>query len=234
MSLTATRSTAHPALGLFGAPLTIDVWWIAGLALGTWTFADGLLPAAVEGRGALAYWTAGAAGALLALASVALHEAGHCLAARRLGRPPRRVTLSLFGGITEFAGDLPPAIELRVALAGPAASVLGALAAAILHVIVIEANGDALAAHVLAAVALGNLLLAVINVLPAWPLDGGRALRAALAWTTGNPTTATAVTRTLGRGLGLALVLLAIVASSSGETPTAIWSAFLGLVLTRS
>lgn len=231
--LTASRVfVPRPALTLYGAPLAFDVSCFAALGLGAWTFADGLLPATVDGRSATAYWSAGAAGALLVLLSLVLHEAGHCLLARRAGVGARRVAVSLFGGVTELDGDPAPALELRIALAGPAASLVGAAAAAIAHVLFVELDGDPLGASVLAAVAVVNLGLALVNLLPAWPLDGGRALRAVIALAAGSPAVATRVARALGRWLGRGLIVLAVIASAAGDVPAALWASLTGLVLT--
>ncbi|MEU7924411.1 site-2 protease family protein [Micromonospora sp. NPDC049801] len=112
------------------------------------------------------------------LGSVLLHELGHALTARRYGIGVRGITLELLGGYTEMERDAPtPRIDLLVSLAGPAVSaVLGALAVAATLALPAGTVGHQLAFQL----ALSNVIVAVFNILPGLPLDGGRALRAAV------------------------------------------------------
>ena len=202
-----------------------------GVALTAWTAADALLPDAVPGRSAGAYAaTAVATAAALAL-TIALHEAAHCAVARRAGLGVRRITLSFLGGSLELAEPpATPAVEARVALAGPLASAVAALVASVAHVGLVSAGVDPLLAAAAAVVAFGNLLVAAFNCIPALPLDGGRALHAALWALTGRAATG-ARGAAAGRGLGLALLVLAVVASASGDAALAIWLGLLGLTV---
>ncbi|MGH7392487.1 MAG: site-2 protease family protein, partial [Candidatus Rokuibacteriota bacterium] len=172
---------------LFGVPVRLDVSCVFGLALTTWTLADAVLPLAADGRPVTAYWAAGGLTALALLASVAMHEMAHGLAARRAGIRVRRVTLSLFGGATVLDGRVPTArAQLTIAMAGPLASLALAVGAAIVHVTLVEIGGDELGVVASAVVAVANLGIAAINLFPAPPLDGGLVLYAALArlpWT---------------------------------------------------
>lgn len=227
----------HPAawrLGVFGIPVTIDVSWPLGVGLAAWTLADSILPLAAPGRGLAAYALAGAAGGALLLLSVAVHEAGHCLAARRAGLAVVRVTLSLVGGTFEV-DEAPrgPATELRIAAAGSLTSLGCALGAAVAHVALVEGDADPLVAAVAAAAAVGNLLFVALNLLPGLPLDGGRIARAALWAVSGREPLATRVAAMLGRAVGGALLAIALLASASGDAATGIWSGFLGVVLLR-
>lgn len=119
------------------------------------------------------------------LGSVLLHELGHALVSRRLGTGVTGITLELLGGYTEMERDAPrPGIEAAVSLAGPAASLMlalgaGAGAAAL--------PGESTAARFLAHLAISNAIIAIFNVLPGLPLDGGRALHAAIWAGTGDP-----------------------------------------------
>jgi Zn-dependent protease len=227
----------HPAawrLGVFGVPVTIDISWPLGVGLAAWTLADSILPIAAPGRGLAAYVLAGAAGGALLLVSVAVHEAGHCLAARRAGLAVVRVTLSLVGGTCEV--DEPPrrpATELRIAATGALTSLGCALAAAVVHVALVEGDADPLVAAVAAAAAVGNLLFVALNLLPGLPLDGGRIVRAALWAVSGREPLATRVAAMLGRAVGGALLAIALLASASGDAATGVWSGFLGVVLLR-
>jgi Zn-dependent protease len=228
------RSAAHRArpLAVFGVPLRLEVSWVFGLGLATWTFADAVLPLEVPERAAGAYVIAGAGAALLVLGSLVLHEAGHWLVAHRAGLPVTRLALSLVGGRLELgAAPRGPATELRLALAGPLASFVVAVLAAITHVILVETGAEPLAAAVAAVVAVANLAVAVLNLLPGLPLDGGRALKAAVWSLTGDETRATRVAGAAGRALAGALLVLSVIASASGDAAAAIWSGALGLTI---
>ena len=230
------RGTARPVgrLALFGVPLRLDVSWVFGLGLATWTFADAVLPLEAPDRATGVYAAGGALTALLIFGSLALHEGGHWLMAHRAGLPVVRLVLSLVGGSLELgAAPRSPAMELRLALGGPVASLVAAVLAGIVHVALVEAGVDPLLTAVAAVVAVANLGVAALNLLPGLPLDGGRMLRAAVWAATGDEATATRVAAGAGRVLGIALLLLAVVASASGDAAAAIWSGALALTIHR-
>jgi Zn-dependent protease len=175
---------------------------------------------------------AGALAALLLLGSLVLHETGHWLAARRAGLPVVGLRLSLVGGALGLgAAPRTPAAEAGIAVAGPLASLATAVAAALAHVVMVEAGADPLAATVSAIVATGNLALALVNLVPGLPLDGGRLLRAGLWRMTGDLPAATRVACRLGRGLAGGLLALAVIASASGDAAAATWAAMLALAI---
>jgi Zn-dependent protease len=228
------RARRRSGVEVLGVALRLDVSWVFGLGLATWTFADAVLPLDVPDRTESAYWLAGGAAAVLVLGSLVLHEAGHWLLARRAGLPVTRLALSLVGGTLELgAAPRTAGAELRIALGGPLASLLTALAAANAHVMLVESNADPLTASVAAVVAVANLAVALLNLLPGLPLDGGRVLKAALWRATGDEERATDVARAAGRVLAGALLLLAVIASASGDAGAAVWSGALGLTLLR-
>lgn len=219
-------------LTLLGTPITVDVTGLLGLGLAAWTFADGVLPVEVPGRGMGAYVAAGTLAALLLLGSLVLHETGHWVAARRAGLPVIGLRLSLVGGALALdAAPRTPAAEARIAIAGPLASLATAVVAALAHVIMVEVGADPLAATIPAIVATGNLGLALVNLVPGLPLDGGHLLRAGLWRLTGSLPAATRVAHRLGRGVAGGLLGLAVVASASGDAAAATWAAMLALAI---
>jgi len=229
-----SRRRARRGLALFGVALRLDVSWVFGLGLAAWTFADAVLPLDVPDRTPGAYATAGTVAALLVLGSLALHEAGHWLVARRAGLPVTRLALSLVGGTLELgAAPRTAGSEVRIAVAGPLVSLLMAVLAAIAHIVLVESNADPLTASVAAVVGVANLAVAVLNLLPGLPLDGGRVLKAAVWAMSGDEARATHVATTAGRLLAGTLLTLAVIASASGDAAAAIWSAALGLTLLR-
>jgi Zn-dependent protease len=148
------------------------------------------------------------------LGSVLLHELGHALTARRHGIGVRGITLELLGGYTELDRDAPgPRVELLVSLAGPAVSaVLGGAAVAATLALPAGTLGHQLAFQLAAS----NVLVAIFNSLPGLPLDGGRALRAAVWAATGDRHRGTEVAGWLGRTVALGTVALVVVLTARG------------------
>jgi Zn-dependent protease len=164
--------------------------------------------------------------------SVVGHEFGHAIAARRAGIRVRRMALSLFGGVTELVQTpWTPGIAFRIAIAGPVASTVLAVAAAIAHVILVEADADPLTSAILALAAAANLAIAAINLLPGLPLDGGHVVAAALWRFTGQPADAGRSAATLGRLLGIGMIAVAIIGSASGDAGLALWLALFGIAI---
>ena len=221
-----------PALTLLGIPVALELSCVFTLALASWTVADAILPLAAPGRPALAYWTGGTTTALLLLASLAAHELAHALAARRADVRLRGISLSLFGGAIELAE--PPrsaADELRIAIAGPLANFGLAVAMAVTHVVLVEMAVDPLTAAVPAVLAVLNAGLALANLIPAAPLDGGRIANALLWRITGQPGVATRALATLGRILAGLFLGVCFMSSISGDAGLALWAGLIGLTL---
>lgn len=164
------------------------------------------------------------------LVSVLLHELGHAVVARRQGIGVKAITLELLGGYTEMAGDSPtPKADALVSLIGPAVSaVLGVLGLGLERVL-----PDGVAHQLAFQFAWSNLIVAVFNVLPGLPLDGGRALRALVWKITGDRNVATAVAGWFGRLVALATVLVVIVLSYAGRVTyiSVTLAAFVALVV---
>lgn len=185
-------------------------WAVLILAL-TAALALRYYPAAVPDRSAWAHWSMALASVVLLLASVLLHELAHSVVAERFGVRSRGITLLLLGARTEMSGMLPhPFAEALMAIAGPAANVVLALScAAVLRLT--TSLGAELPTAVLAFGMLANALLALINVMPVYPLDGGRIVRAILWLRTGTLPEAT-------RQAGLIGILVSTVVAAGGVT----------------
>ncbi|WIY00455.1 site-2 protease family protein [Amycolatopsis mongoliensis] len=167
--------------------------------------AQSLLPEAVPGQSALVYWATGIAGAVVFLASLLAHELSHALVARRRGVAVDRITLWLFGGSTEMSGELPsPGTAFAVAVAGPLASLLAGGAFLGLGLL-LPAAVPAVVVVALTWLGWTNLVLAVFNLLPGAPLDGGRVLQAIIWKLTGDKRRAQAAAARSGSVLGLLL-----------------------------
>jgi len=192
---------------ILGFEIRADVSWVLLFLLILWSLASGLFPVMYPGLPDGTAWALAFVGTLGLFASLIFHELSHALVARRFGLTIGGITLFLFGGVAEMPSEpTTPRAEFLMAGAGPLASVI--LGAAFLGVMLgMDAAG--LPGPVVGVpyyLALVNVALAVFNMLPAFPMDGGRLLRAALWRVGGNPRRATKVASRLGQGLGIALM----------------------------
>lgn len=197
------------------AGIDVEAHWSWALIVGllVWSLAAAVFPETNPGLTDASYVAMGSGAALLLFASLAAHELGHALQARREGMRIEGITLWLLGGVARFAGAFPSAgAELRIALAGPLVSlVLGVVLLAAALVLPLPPALDGVL-HWLGSM---NLLLLAFNMIPALPLDGGRVLRAALWARSGDHVAATrsavVIATAFGRflvGAGIVLVLL--------------------------
>ena len=170
-----------------GIPIRIHASWFVVFVFMTWTLATGYLPEALPGLSNERYWGMGAVAAVLLFLSVLLHELGHSYVALRYQIPIGQITLFLFGGIAHMAKEPPnPRAEFLIAIAGPIVSLLlgagclGLAAATEASLGVSGTQGFVVLGGLLGFV---NVQLGLFNLIPGFPLDGGRVLRAGLwAW----------------------------------------------------
>jgi Zn-dependent protease/CBS domain-containing protein len=200
---------------LLGIPLRIHLSWLIIFGLVTWSLAAGYFPAVVPDMPAWSYWAKAVIAAAMLFASVILHELGHSLMARRHGVPIAGITLFVFGGVSEMKEEpRTPGQELQIAIVGPAVSVLLAVAFALLGGFLgAGAPGGAIVGYL----AWINLLLAIFNMLPAFPLDGGRVLRAILWRWQGDVARATRMAAGTGRVLAFAMMGFGVFQVFSGH-----------------
>lgn len=217
---------------VFGFPIRLDPSWFIVAVLLTWTFATNIFPPQVPGLSPPVYWGMGVAGAIGLFASVVLHELSHSLVARRFGLTIRGITLFIFGGVAEMTSEPPsPKAEFWIASAGPAASL--AIAAGVLGVNLIGGllGLPAAATAVLGYLAYANGMLALFNLIPAFPLDGGRILRSILWGWKGSLRFATRITSRIGGWFGLALIGLGVLVTVfvPGGFISGFWLFLIGL-----
>jgi Zn-dependent protease/predicted transcriptional regulator len=216
------------------AGVTVGVNWsvVIIFALIAWGLATGRFPAAYPGRPRWAYIVAGAAAALVFFLGLLAHELSHAVLARRNGQDVEGITLWLFGGVARLRGEAPsPGAELRVAGVGPLVSLLIGLAFGGGAALVALTHHPGLLLGTLLWLSGINIALAVFNVLPAAPLDGGRLLRAALWKWRGDRVWAGVVSARAGRVLGLALVVLGLVLFLRTRAIGQLWLALIGWFL---
>lgn len=215
-----------------GVRVGLNWSWLIVFALVAWTLAAGVFPSQNPGLSHAAYIGMALVATVLFFCSLLLHELGHALQARREGVPVEEITLWLFGGVARFRGMFPSAgAELRIALAGPLVSfVLGGLfvAAALAGGLGTAVDGTA------AWLGYINLLLLVFNLLPAFPLDGGRVLRALLWRRSRDLGRATRIATDIGRAFGYFLIAVGAFMFIFQGLWTGVWFAFLGWFLLQA
>jgi Zn-dependent protease len=216
-------------IGRFGG-VEVRLNWslIAVFALIAWSLADGVFPSQNPGLSHGTHIAMGIVAALLFLASILLHELGHSWVARREGIEVDSITLWLFGGVSRLKGRFTsPGAEFRVAIAGPLVSiVLG-----VLFVLIAAARPPSYIGGVAAWLGYINLILAVFNLLPASPLDGGRVLHAALWRAKGDFAWATRVASEIGQGFGYLFIALGLAMFIFQGSFSGAWLAFIGWYL---
>ena len=217
---------------IFGFEINIDASWIIIAVLITWSLASGVFPLFFKGLPQSTYWIMGAVGAIGLFASIVFHELCHSLVARRFGLPMRGITLFIFGGVAEMEDEPPSAkAEFFIAIAGPVSSVfLGFFFWGVL-LLGNYMNLPAAVSIIFSYLRIINLVLAVFNMLPAYPLDGGRIFRSILWAIKKDITQATKFASAVGSGFGLALAAVGIFSVFTGGIITGIWWILIGLFI---
>jgi Zn-dependent protease len=210
-----------------GIPFGIHPLWLAIVALITWSLAVTWYPEQVDGIATGAAWALGLLSALLLFASIVAHEYGHAIVARRRGIEVEEIDLWLLGGVARMSGRPRRAQdELAYALAGPAVTLIVAVAFGLL-LLVLPAD----AAPALRALAEYQLIVntgvLVLNLLPAFPLDGGRVLHALLWRRSGDEPGATHTAARIGRAFGFGLIALGVLGVLAGAFG-GLWFALIG------
>jgi Zn-dependent protease/predicted transcriptional regulator len=205
---------------------------LAILVLG---LAAGRFPAVYPGRSAVAYVAAAVVAAVLFFASLLAHEVAHAVVARRNGIEVAGIVLWLFGGVAQLKGEpRTPGADFRIAAVGPLTSLLVAGACGAVAAILVATGTTGLVAGVFGYLAAVNVLLAVFNLIPAAPLDGGRVLRAVLwAWRRDRVHAAVTAARA-GRMFGYVLVALGAVQAVSGQGVGGLWLMLIGVFLANA
>ena len=220
-----------PLFRLAGFQVGIDWSWLILAVLITWTLSSGVFPSYYPGLTPGLYLSMGVVAALGLFASIVLHELAHSLVARRYGVPIRGITLFIFGGVAQMDREPDrPGAEFAIAIAGPIASFLVGVACWLLLQGAVAAGAGVPVVGVLAYLASINVILAVFNLVPAFPLDGGRILRAVLWYWNGSLRWATRVASWIGGAFGIGLIALGVwQALVDGDLVGGMWFALIGL-----
>ena len=215
-------------VGINASVLVIVLIIALGLALGRF-------PLVLPGRGTAAYVVAGLAAAVAFLASLLAHEMAHALVARRNGVEVEGITLWLLGGVARLKGGAAtPGAEFRIAGVGPLTSLVLAVLFAALALLARSSGADGLPVAVLDYLAGINAVLAVFNLVPAAPLDGGRLLRALLWRLRGDAWSSAVTAARAGRVFGFALIALGILQVVTGRGFGGLWLALVGLFVVNA
>lgn len=204
------------------------------LAMLTWVLGSDVLPATAPGYGTGGYWAAALATAVCFLGSLLAHEMTHALIARRFGLQVNGITLWALGGMAELAGEPPnPKADLLVAGGGPVTSlVIGGICLG--GGLLLDGTAPLLLVAGLVWLGATNILLAVFNLLPGTPLDGGRVLRSAVWRATGNRTRAVTVAARTGQVLGVLLIAAGVAELVFWRRLNGLWLAVVGWFLISS
>jgi len=214
---------------LFGFPIRLDSSWIFMAALIVWSLASGVFPNQVPGLSPSHYWWMGVVGALGLFASIVAHELCHSLVARYYSLPMRGITLFIFGGVAEMSGEPQSAkVEFLMAIAGPAASIVFGF---LFHLLMLAGRDSwpRQVTGILQYLSWINLALAAFNMIPAFPLDGGRVLRSLLWRIQGNLESATRIASRFGVGFGVLMMLLGAYELVGGFVIAGVWYVLIGM-----
>lgn len=219
---------------LFGFKVSVDASWLLLAVLITWSLAVGYFPQAAPGFSKETYWWLGVAGLIGFAFSIIFHELSHSLVARRFDMPIRGITLFVFGGVAEMEEEPPGAkAEFWMAIAGPLMSFFLAFVFFLLGGLFVgpDAAKPTPLAVLFGLLAYVNGVLGVFNLVPAFPLDGGRVLRAALWYWKGDIGWATRVAAAAGSVFGFVLIAIGLINAVAGNLVGGLWWFLIGLFL---
>lgn len=216
-----------------GIDIGIHYSWVLIFILITWSLAQGFLPGRYPGWDMTTYWITGVIAALLLFVSVLLHELAHSLVAKSRGLPVSSITLFVFGGVSNLQEEPSKAsVEFSMAIVGPVTSlVIAGICWGLLQTLSAQNSPVGATLYYLALI---NALLAGFNILPAFPLDGGRVLRSILWGSMHDLARATNIAATVGRFFGWAFIAYGLFSLLSGNFLGGLWIAFIGWFLSSA
>jgi Zn-dependent protease/CBS domain-containing protein len=213
-----------------GIDISVHVSWLIILVLLTWSLATGWFPQLYPGWSTATYWIVGLISAVLLFVSVLLHELAHSLVARGRGLPVKNIILFIFGGVSNLEQEpTRPGVEFQMAAVGPLTSLLiGGLS--LLLFLALKGSSPQVEA-VCWYLGIANLLLGLFNLIPGFPLDGGRVLRSILWKITASLRKATRIASGVGQIMAYLLILWGIWQFFLGNILAGIWIGFIGRFL---
>ena len=214
---------------VLGIPIELDYSWFLIAALITWMLAVNYYPAEFKGGTSTEYWLMGAVTAVLFFGSIVVHELAHSWVALRYKVPVSRITLFIFGGVSQIAGEPPSAsAEFLIAVVGPLTSIALAALFFLLEPLLVNIAPALAVAKYLALI---NALLGLFNLIPGFPLDGGRVFRAIVWGINKNFRRATLIAASTGRFFGFLFIVWGVWQALRGNVANGLWIAFIGWFL---
>jgi Zn-dependent protease/predicted transcriptional regulator len=234
MATPETESSIRGGLPLFkiaGIQIRLDLSWFIIFAMVGISLSAGYFPQRFPDQQPLSYWLAGLLATLCFFGSILVHELAHSLMARRAGIQVPEITLFIFGGMSRLSEEAKDAkTEFKIAIVGPFASfALALMFWAILRGL--QSGPPSLAVEVLTYLAWINLAVGIFNLIPAFPLDGGRVLRAFLWHRSGSLTQATRTSANIGKGFAIVLMVFGGLQIFTGALIGGLWLIFIGMFL---
>lgn len=218
---------------LFGFDIYIHISWLIILVFLTASLALGWFPAVYKGWSVLEYWLIGFFASILLFVAVLLHELAHSLVARARGLPVSKITLYIFGGVSNLEQEpRSPGVEFQMAFVGPVVSLLIGIIAFLIQLPL--RGSDTPGEAILVYLAISNVLLGFFNLLPGFPLDGGRVLRSIIWRVTGSLRRATHIASIVGQVFAYILILIGIYLFFVGDVFDGLWFGFIGWFLLSS
>ncbi len=220
---------------VIGIQISIDYSWFIIFALVAWSLAQGYFPYFRPGLTVGSYWFMGFLSSLLLFASVVVHELCHSYVAKRMGVDIKEITLFIFGGVAQLSREPDRAEEeLKIAIAGPAASIALAVFFFLLTKAVATLHPSSIFIDIFRYTFIINIVLAVFNLIPGFPLDGGRILRAIWWWKTADLERATQVASNAGKAFSTFLIFLGILQILRLNIIGGVWAILIGMFLRQA
>ena len=217
---------------VLGIQITLNYTWFIVFGLIAWSLAGGYFPSHYPGLSRSAHWAMGFLAAVFLFLSVLAHELTHSYIAKREGIEVREITLFIFGGVSQLAREPEdPQKELKVTIGGPISSLVLALFFWVLSRATSQAPNLILFTGLLGYLAFINLSLAIFNLIPGFPLDGGRVLRAIYWRRTNSLKRATRVAAETGKWVGVGIIVMGLFLILMGNLIGGFWLVIIGIFL---
>jgi len=226
---------AIPIGKVAGIPIYLDYSWFVIFFLLVWTIGFSLMPSAYPGLSQFDYLLIGVVTALLFFGSLLLHELAHSIVAKRNGMTIRRITLFLLGGVSDLEEEPKDAsVELRMAAAGPLTSLALSVVFFLIWLVSAIAGLSGIIQAPIFYLSLVNLLMALFNFIPAFPMDGGRVLRAILWRRNGNIVRSTEVASRIGEVFAMVIMAFGIFSIFFIDFISGVWALLIGWFISSS
>jgi len=217
---------------VLGIQISLNYTWFIVFGLIAWSLASGYFPSQYPGLSRSTHWVMGFLAAVFLFLSVLAHEVTHSYIAKKEGMDVKEITLFIFGGVSQLAKEPEdPRKEFKVAIGGPLSSLILAFIFWILSKATSQNPNLILFTGLLGYLAFINLSLVIFNLIPGFPLDGGRVLRAIYWSKTGSLKKATRIASETGKWVGVGIIVLGLLLVLTGNLIGGFWFVIIGIFL---